>query len=75
MHHLNPDKKHGEKARLEAYKNAMCCLDQILEARPLQNTISKTIQERQTKHTGGHCWKNNVLLRTPMYGKPVLADH
>ena len=27
-------KTHGEKARLELHKNAMCCFEQILEAVP-----------------------------------------
>ena len=34
MHHLNTNEAHGEKARCELHKNAMCCFEQILEAKP-----------------------------------------
>ena len=34
MHHLDSSKMHGEKARWELHKNALCCFEQILEATP-----------------------------------------
>ena len=30
--------------------------------------ITKTIQVRQTRHTG-HCWRSDILLRTPSHGR------
>ena len=39
MHHIDANKTHGEKARWEIYKNAVCYFEQILEATPQKTTV------------------------------------
>ena len=44
MHHMDADKIHREKARLELLKNATCCFEQTLEA-----TSHKTASHKPSK--------------------------
>ena len=54
MHHTNTNETHGKKTRWELLKDAACCSEQILEARPFKiadvqplNTILQIIQHMQ----------------------------
>ena len=79
MHHIDTNKMHGEKARWELHKNAMCYSEHISEATPHKITAErplapyrKIIQVRWTRHAG-HSWKSNDerlnknLLWTPKH--------
>ena len=56
-HHLDSNKKHGEKARWELYKNTMCYFDQILEA-----AVFKTaVVQAHTSHLTNYPMENFVL--------------
>ena len=81
MHYLDANKMAGEKARRQLHKNAVSNIEQVLEATPHKTQlyghlppIMKTIQVRQTRHSG-HCWRSrdelisDVLLWTPTYGR------
>ena len=76
MHHMDGNKMHREKAWWELHKNAMSYFEQILEVLTQQNNISKTIQERQTRHAE-HCWRNKdeLISDWPLHADmPVWAD-
>ena len=72
--------KYTEKTRWEFHQNAVCYLEQILEATPLKQQLyccllllSEIIQVRQTRYAG-HCWRSknkfisNVHLWTRAHG-------
>ena len=66
--------KHCEKARWELLKNAMCCLEQILEATPHKTAavwqpISHLINQIIPTNDAGFCWRN----RDKLIGNVLLA--
>ena len=59
IHHMDTNKMHREKTRLELQKNVACCLEQILEA-----TSPKTaVIEPLTSHLTSHSCKTNEISR------------
>ena len=85
MHHKDADITHREKGWRKLHKNAMSYIEQILEATIHETTAEwpltsdlKTIQVRQTRHTG-HCWRNkdelisDVFLWIPTYGRTSVG--
>ena len=77
MHHMDVDKTHSEKVRLELHKISTCYIEQILEATFHKTTvvwppIIKTIQIRWASHVR-HCWRSkdkhlsDVLLWNPLH--------
>ena len=80
MHYLDAYKTAWEEARRQLHKNVASNLEQVLAATPHKTPtlrpppITKTIQDRRTRHAG-HCWRSkdelisDVLLWTPTYGR------
>ena len=50
MHHMDADKTHSEKARLELHKNATSYTEQFLEATPHETTVVRSPTPHLTNH-------------------------
>ena len=59
MYHMDANKTHKEKARLELHKNAANCLEQILEATSQKTAAIQPLASHLTNHsrkTNKTCW-------------------
>ena len=77
MHHLDSNKMLREKVKEGIQKNAMCCLEQILEATPLKTAVVPPLSLHLINHSSKMnktCWRSkdelisDVLLLTFTYG-------
>ena len=70
MHHINTNKTHGEKARWELHKYAMCCFELILEATPNKTAAVWP----PTSHLKNHQSKMNKTSGTLLENKDELMS-
>ena len=76
MHHMDSNKTHRQKVRLELHKNVTCCYEQILEATLHKIAAVRPLTSHHTKHPGKKSktyWrskdkvKSDVLPWTPTH--------
>ena len=51
VHHMEAKKMHGDKSRLELYKNALCSSEQILKAAPYKTVVVRPLTSHLTNHS------------------------